>query len=141
MVAQPAKQPLPTDSPAEERIVRVLRDRLQDLSMSQAALAKIMADALPDRVWDQSRVNKFLWRQIPIDVAMLDVAARGVGLSLLELIELSSVGTITRRNVSETETELLELIRRLNPTTAECVRGLLKDLVAGASRRSKRAKR
>ena len=98
--------------------------------MSQVDLAAVMAEALPDHKWDQSRINKWLWRQIPIDIGTLEVAARGVGLSLLELVELASPGAVvTRREISDEDAHLLQLLRRADRDLYTSLRAVIERAV------------
>ena len=122
-------------TPIEERVLKVIRDRLKLRRMSQVELAAAMAEALPDHKWDQSRINKWLWRQIPIDIGTLEVAARAVGLSLLELLELAASGTVTRRELNDDDAYLLELLRRADREIYASLRTVIERAVEPRPRR------
>lgn len=111
--------------PLEERLCKVLRDRMDDLKVSQRALGKRMERELKDHVWDQPRVYKMLWREIPNRLEYFEVAANALGLSFGELVTLADEGLITQYKLTPAEASILEIARGQGAKFVECLQGVL----------------
>jgi hypothetical protein len=78
-------------SALERRICERLRERAEELGISQAAIGRELTARIGGR-WDQPRVWRILWQESAATVTILEVIANTLQTSLLDLVVECSSG-------------------------------------------------